>query len=98
MGCVFAAGAPPDLNEAREALRRIVRDGNRASDATARIRALLKKGETERMRLDVNQVIQEMVELARERHASAQRFGANRTLVLVVSTLLLMWLPLTLDA
>ena len=55
----------PDLNEAREALRRIVRDGNRASDVIARIRSLLKKGETDRMRLDVNRVIQEMVELTR---------------------------------
>jgi signal transduction histidine kinase len=53
----------PDLNEAREALRRIVRDGNRASDVIARIRSLLKKGETNRMWLDVNRVIQEMVEL-----------------------------------
>jgi len=64
-GLRWLAGASPDLNEAREALRRIVRDGNRATDVIARIRALLKKGETERMRLDVNQVIQEMVELTR---------------------------------
>jgi len=53
------------LNEARGALRRIVRDGNRASDVIARIRALLKKGQTDRTRLDVNRVIDEMVELTR---------------------------------
>ena len=61
----WLAGPSPDLNEAREALRRIVRDGNRASDVIARIRTLLKKGETDRSRLDVNLVIDEMVELTR---------------------------------
>ena len=61
----WLAGAPPNLDEARDALRRIVRDGNRASDVIARIRALLKKGEAARTRLDINQVIQETLELAR---------------------------------
>jgi signal transduction histidine kinase len=61
----WLAGPSPDLGEARDALRRIVRDGNRASDVIARIRALLKKGETARMRLDINQVIQEIIKLAR---------------------------------
>ena len=61
----WLAGPSPDLNEAREALRRIVRDGNRASDVIARIRTLLKKGQTDRTRLDVNRVIGEMVELTR---------------------------------
>ena len=61
----WLAGASPDLDEAREALRRIVRDGNRASDVIARIRALLKKGESARIRLDINQVIQEIIKLAR---------------------------------
>ena len=61
----WLAGAPPNLDEARDALRRIVRDGNRASDVIARIRALLKKGESSRTPLDINQVIQETVKLAR---------------------------------
>jgi C4-dicarboxylate-specific signal transduction histidine kinase len=61
----WLAGSSPDLNEARDALRRIVRDGNRASDVIGRIRALLKQGETARMRLDINQVIQEIIKLAR---------------------------------
>ncbi|HXJ59936.1 MAG TPA: ATP-binding protein [Verrucomicrobiae bacterium] len=64
-GLRWLAGPSPDLNEAREALRRILRDGNRASDVIARIRTLLKKGETDRRRLDVNRVIDEMVELTR---------------------------------
>jgi signal transduction histidine kinase len=61
----WLAGPSPDLNEAREALRRIVRDGNRASDVIARIRALLKKGQTERTPLDVNRLIHEILELTR---------------------------------
>jgi signal transduction histidine kinase len=64
-GLRWLAGTPPDLKEAREALLRIVRDGNRASDVIARIRTLLKKGQTDRTRLDVNRVIDEIVELTR---------------------------------
>jgi C4-dicarboxylate-specific signal transduction histidine kinase len=61
----WLAGNSPDLHEAREALRRIVRDGNRASDVIGRIRGLLKKGEPARTRLDINPVIQEIIELVR---------------------------------
>ena len=61
----WLAGDSPDLHEAREALRRIVRDGNRASDVIGRIRGLLKKGEPARTRLDINPVIQETIELVR---------------------------------
>ena len=34
---------PPDLEEARQALGRIVKDGNRAGDVIGRIRELIKK-------------------------------------------------------
>ena len=34
---------PPDLDEVRQALGRIVRDGNRAGDVIGRIRGLIKK-------------------------------------------------------
>ena len=34
---------PPDLEEVRQALDRIVKDGNRASEVIGRIRALIKK-------------------------------------------------------
>jgi signal transduction histidine kinase len=37
------AREPPNLDEAREAVRRMIRDGNRASEVIARIRALLRK-------------------------------------------------------
>ena len=44
-------------------LRRIIRDGNRASDVISRIRALVRKTDTEKTRLDINQTVQEVVVL-----------------------------------
>ena len=38
---------PPNLRKAREAVGRIVRDGNRASDVLKRVRALLAAGTPE---------------------------------------------------
>ncbi len=55
----------PDLGEVREAIRRIIRDGNRGSEVIARIRALLKKKPTPRERLDINEVVQETIALTR---------------------------------
>ena len=60
----WLAGQPPNLDEARDAARRIVRDGNRASDVIARIRALLKKGESAKAPVDLNELIQEIRALA----------------------------------
>jgi C4-dicarboxylate-specific signal transduction histidine kinase len=51
---------------------RIVRDGNRASDVIRRIRALAKKGDTEKTPLDINEVIQEVVSLT---HSEIQKSG-----------------------
>src|SRR5437867_11023105 len=59
----WLAGTTPNLDEAREAVERIIRDGNRASDVIGRIRALVKKSRTEQVRLDINEVIQEVVGL-----------------------------------
>src|SRR5436190_898513 len=59
----WLANPTPNLDEAREAISRIVRDGNRASDVIRRIRALIKKGDTEKTLLDINEVIQEVVSL-----------------------------------
>ena len=60
----WLAGTTPNLNEARQAVGRIIRDGNRASDVIAKIRALLRKTGTEKERLDMNDVIREVVALA----------------------------------
>jgi len=60
----WLAGTTPNLDEARQAVGRIIRDGNRASDVIAKIRALLRKTGTEKERLDMNDVIREVVALA----------------------------------
>jgi C4-dicarboxylate-specific signal transduction histidine kinase len=57
----WLAAATPNLDEARNAVSRIVRDGNRAGEVIARIRALVQKTDTEKVRLDINQTIQEVV-------------------------------------
>jgi C4-dicarboxylate-specific signal transduction histidine kinase len=54
---------PPNFDEARQALRNIVRDGTRASDVIARIRAVLTKSEPAAQRLDLNEIIREIVAL-----------------------------------
>src|SRR5438552_431642 len=57
----WLAAATPNLDEARNAVSRIVRDGNRAGEVIARIRALVQKTDTEKVRLDINQTVQEVV-------------------------------------
>src|SRR5207247_8460872 len=59
----WLAGATPNLDEAREAVGRIIRDGKRAGDVIGRIRALVKKSGTEQTQLDINEVIREVVGL-----------------------------------
>jgi PAS domain S-box-containing protein len=60
-GLRWLAGDSPNINEAREAIRRIIRDGNRASDVIARIRALFEKACTTKEQLDINAAIEEVV-------------------------------------
>jgi NO-binding membrane sensor protein with MHYT domain/signal transduction histidine kinase len=55
----------PDLEEAREAARRIVKDGTRAADIIARVRMLFKKATPDRELVDVNEIIREMIVLLR---------------------------------
>jgi PAS domain S-box-containing protein len=59
----WLAGELPNLHEAREAIRRIIRDGSRANDVISRMRALFKKDYTAKERLDLNEVIEEVVTL-----------------------------------
>ena len=60
----FLSGAPPNLDEVRDGLQAIARDGRRASDVIARIRALARRTATEKEPLDINEVIREVVALA----------------------------------
>jgi PAS domain S-box-containing protein len=60
----WLAGDSPNLDEAREAVRRIVRDGKRAGEVIARIRALATKTATAKERLNMNEAIREVVAFA----------------------------------
>jgi C4-dicarboxylate-specific signal transduction histidine kinase len=55
----------PDMEEARLAASRVVKDAVRASDIISRIRSLFKKGASQRELVDVNEVIREMIVLLR---------------------------------
>jgi signal transduction histidine kinase len=59
----WLAGDSPDVGEVREAVRDIVRDGKRAGDVIARIRALTKGAVLPREGLGLNQTIQEVLVL-----------------------------------
>ena len=56
----------PDIEEAREAAHRIDRDGKRAREIIARIRALTKRAATPREELDLNETIREVLALVRD--------------------------------
>jgi PAS domain S-box-containing protein len=59
----WLVGELPNLAEAREAVQRIVRDGNRASDVITRMRTLIKKAPAARERVAINGMIQEVLAL-----------------------------------
>jgi two-component system, LuxR family, sensor kinase FixL len=61
----WLARQSPDLDEARAAVERIIRDGGRASEVIERIRALVKKSPPRQDWLSINDIILEVIALAR---------------------------------
>jgi len=59
----FLQRETPDLSDVRGAIEWIVKDGNRAGEVIRRVRGLLKKADTYKLPLDVNDVIDEVVAL-----------------------------------
>jgi PAS domain S-box-containing protein len=59
-------GGAPDLQEIREALGDIVRDGKRAGEVIARIRGLTRRAEAPVQKLDLNETIREVLEIVRD--------------------------------
>ena len=55
----------PDVEEARAAAMRIVKDGARAGEIISRIRSLFDKGTPQRELVEINEVIREMIVLLR---------------------------------
>jgi PAS domain S-box-containing protein len=56
---------PPDLEEVRQTLGRIISDGGRAGDVIGRIRALIKKAPPRKEGLEINEAILEVIALTR---------------------------------
>jgi C4-dicarboxylate-specific signal transduction histidine kinase len=54
---------PPDLEEARQALGRVVKEGHRASEVVGRIRTLIKKAPPRKDDLEINEAIREVIAL-----------------------------------
>jgi len=61
----WLAGDTPNIEEARAAAMRIVKDAKRAGEIISRVRQLFKKGTSQREFVDVNEIIREMVVLLR---------------------------------
>jgi PAS domain S-box-containing protein len=57
--------SPPDVAETRQAITRIANDGLRAADVIHRIRAMIKKVPVRIDRLDINDIISDVVTLTR---------------------------------
>jgi PAS domain S-box-containing protein len=56
---------PPNVDEATQALGRIVNDAMRAGDIIGRIRDLVRKAPPRKDRVDINEAIREVIELTR---------------------------------
>jgi predicted ATPase/signal transduction histidine kinase len=58
------AADPPNIEGARETVRRAIRDGNRASDVITRLRALFAKKQATFESVDLNEVTREVIALS----------------------------------
>jgi C4-dicarboxylate-specific signal transduction histidine kinase len=65
---------PPDMDEARAAALRTVKDANRAAEIVSRVRLLFKKGTPQRELVHVNEVIREMIVLL---HSETTRYSVS---------------------
>jgi C4-dicarboxylate-specific signal transduction histidine kinase len=60
----WLAAQPPNVDKARRATERIMRDAKRASDVVARVRNLAKKTPLQRTWVDINETVEETISLA----------------------------------
>lgn len=70
----WLAGEAPNLHEAREATRRIVRDGQRAGDVITRLRSLFRREGSPQEQLDMSEVVGDVITLTR---GEVQKGGAT---------------------
>jgi PAS domain S-box-containing protein len=69
----------PDLAAAHRSVKWVIEDGNRASEVIRRVRALAKKTDLEKVRLDLNDVAREVIALV-QRELISQRISLREAL------------------
>jgi PAS domain S-box-containing protein len=69
----------PDMVKARRSVEWVVEDGNRASEIIRRVRALAKKTDLEKVPLDLNDVVREVIALV-QRESSSHRVSLRTEL------------------
>ena len=65
-------GDTPNLDEARHAVKWIIKEGNRASEVIRRVRALANKTDIEKVPLDINDVVKGVIALVQREMESHQ--------------------------
>jgi PAS domain S-box-containing protein len=68
-GLRWLSQTPPNVDEARIAIKEVVRQGHRASNVIARIRDLVRKGPPNISAVDMNELIEELLVLTRQQAA-----------------------------
>ena len=76
----WLGAAPPNLEEAHQSVNRIIRDGKRAAEIIARIRALVRRTETQMSAMDLNEAVREVAQIV---EPEARRNGVEMDLNLV---------------
>ena len=64
-GLRWLASQPPNIENARQAFDRIVKDANRASEVVVRVRNLAKRSPAQKNWVDINETVREIVALTR---------------------------------
>jgi PAS domain S-box-containing protein len=77
----------PDVDAACRSVEWIIEDGNRASEVIRRIRALVNKTSLEKVPLDVNDVVREVIALV-QRELSSHRISLRTELAQALPTIL----------
>jgi PAS domain S-box-containing protein len=79
----FLGRETPDLNYVRSTIEWIIKDGNRAAEVIRRVRGLLKKENTQKTLLDVNDLVSEVAALL-QRELSARHVALRLELASAV--------------
>jgi C4-dicarboxylate-specific signal transduction histidine kinase len=59
----WLANNPPNVEEAKQSVTRIVKDGHRASEVVGRVRAFFKKANPTTVKVNINSLIEEVISM-----------------------------------